>query len=58
MLPTFSEPKASEAGVRVKMLLDVVPVPVKLMVCGEPVALSVMVTAAVLAPVVVGAKCP
>jgi len=34
------------------------PVPVRLMLCGEPVALSVMVTAAVCAPVAVGAKCP
>ena len=28
------------------------------MLCGEPVALSVMVTAAVSAPVTVGVKCP
>ena len=34
------------------------PVPLNLMVCGDPVALSVMVTAAVNAPPVVGAKCP
>lgn len=34
------------------------PVPLSVMVCGEPAALSVMVTAAVCAPVAVGAKCP
>jgi len=34
------------------------PVPVKAMLCGEPAALSVIVTAAVSAPVAVGAKCP
>jgi hypothetical protein len=28
------------------------------MLCGDPVALSVIVTAAVTAPVAVGAKCP
>jgi len=33
-------------------------VPVRVIVCGEPTALSVMVTAAVFAPVDVGAKCP
>lgn len=34
------------------------PVPLSAIVCGEPVALSVMVTAAESAPVVMGAKCP
>jgi len=38
--------------------LPTVPVPLREIVCGDPVALSVMVTAAVIAPVDVGAKCP
>jgi len=37
---------------------DTVPVPVSAIDCGEPVALSVIVTAAVTAPAAVGAKCP
>jgi len=34
------------------------PVPLRVIICGEVIALSMMVTAAVSAPVVVGAKCP
>ena len=34
------------------------PVPLREMLCGEPLALSVMVTAALSAPVVVGVKWP
>lgn len=34
------------------------PVPLRRMLCGDPLALSVIVTAAVNAPVIVGAKCP
>ena len=34
------------------------PVPLSAIVCGEPFALSVMVTAAIAAPLAVGAKCP
>lgn len=39
-------------------VVAVTPVPVNAMDCGEPVALSVIVMAAVMAPAVVGAKCP
>jgi hypothetical protein len=39
-------------------VVAVAPVPVKATDCGEPVALSVIVMAAVMAPVAVGAKCP
>ena len=34
------------------------PVPLNAMLCGDPAALSVIVTAAVKAPLIVGAKCP
>ena len=35
-----------------------VPVPVSATFCGDPLALSVIVIAAVIAPVVAGEKCP
>ena len=37
---------------------DATPVPLSAMLCGDVLALSVMVTAAVNAPDVLGAKCP
>jgi len=57
-LPTFVEPKVSVAGVMVRGLVVPVPVPVSEMVCGDPLALSAMVMAAVNAPVMVGPKWP
>src|SRR5436309_1012407 len=45
-------PNARELGERVTA--EVVPVPLRLTVCGLPAALSVTLTAALLAPVVVG----
>jgi hypothetical protein len=54
--PTFTEPNARLVADRVTDGSP--PVPLKAMVCGELMASSVMVMAAVSAPVVVGAKCP
>src|SRR5436309_1174782 len=51
LLPSFL-PNARELGERVTA--EVVPVPFRLTVCGLPAALSVTLTAALLAPVVVG----
>ena len=39
-------------------VVELTPVPLREMLCGEPVALSVMVMAAVRAPAAAGAKCP
>ena len=55
-VPTFKDPKGrlaadSDGG-------EMPPVPLSLIDCGELLALSVMVMAAVSAPVTVGAKCP
>ena len=51
-LPTLRFPKESDVGDR--LTAGAVPVPVRLTVCGLPAALSVTLTAALLAPVVVG----
>jgi hypothetical protein len=40
------------------IVVGLTPVPVRARVCGDPVALSVMVMAAVNAPTAVGVKCP
>ena len=53
--PTVVEPNAMLVADRVT---GTTPVPLKAMVCGDPVALSVIVTAAVIAPAAVGWKCP
>ena len=58
ILDTLIEPKLSDAGETVSGLAPLPPVPVRETVCGEPVALSVMVMAAVIAPAVAGAKWP
>ena len=55
--PTVSEPKLRLVADRLTVV-GVVPVPVRAMDCGEPVAVSVMVMAAAIAPFAVGAKCP
>ena len=55
-LPTFVGAKVREAGVMVRGPAVPVPVPEIEMVCGEPAALSLIVMAAVNAPVMVGAK--
>jgi len=54
--PTFTGPK--ERLVADSVTGGGTPVPLSVMLCGELPALSVMVTAAVNAPEVVGAKCP
>jgi len=56
--PTPSLPKERLPAERVTGALGGVPVPLNAIVCGELVALSVMVTDAVRAPPAVGAKCP
>ena len=55
-MPTVVGPYARLAADRVTG--GTTPVPLNEMVCGEPAALSVMVTAAVIAPPAVGSKCP
>ena len=55
--PTFVAGKFGRVG-GPKIKSGVSPVPLKAIVCGELPALSVIVTAAVNAPPVVGAKCP
>ena len=40
------------------IVVGLTPVPVRAMVCGDPVALSAMVTAAVSGPTAAGVKCP
>ena len=55
-LPTGSEPYDRLVAESVTVVF--VPVPVSATFCGEPLALSVIVIAAVIAPVVAGAKCP
>ena len=55
--PTATEPKLRLVADRVTVV-GVVPVPVRAMDCGEPLAESVMVMAADMAPFAVGAKCP
>jgi len=49
---------AYERLVDERLIAAVTPVPLKAIICGEFVALSVIVTAAAIAPVPVGAKCP
>jgi hypothetical protein len=58
VLPTFSSPNASEVGLTLMVApeLPVVPVPVKATVCGDPVALSVMLMLADFAPLETGLK--
>ena len=51
---TVVPPNAMLVGARVTGVEEARPVPVKAMLCGEPVALSVMVMAADSAPVEVG----
>jgi len=55
-VPTGDEPNARLVVERVTAGPS--PVPVKAMLCGDPEALSVIVTAALRAPPVTGAKCP
>ena len=50
--PTGSLPKLSDVGLKANVPL--IPVPLRATVCGEPVALSVNVTAAVRVPEAVG----
>jgi len=54
--PTLTEPK--ERLVAESVTGAAIPVPLSLIDCGEVVALSVMVIAAVKAPAAAGAKCP
>lgn len=55
LVPATIEPKSSLAGVRVAAGAEgAVPVPVKALVCGEPVALSTTLSIAVAEPVAVG----
>jgi len=54
--PTGSFPSARLVGEALKAGLVLVPVPERITLCGLPVALSVKVTAAARAPVVVGLK--
>ena len=54
--PTLTEPK--ERLVAESVTGAAIPVPLSLIDCGEVVALSVMVNAAVNAPAAAGAKCP
>ena len=54
--PTFTDPK--ERLVAENVTGGFSPVPLSAMVCGDPLAVSEMVTVAVAAPVAVGAKCP
>ena len=54
--PTVTEPKARLAAEIVTG--GATPVPLSAMLCGEVLALSVMVTAAANAPAAKGAKCP
>src|ERR1035438_10391512 len=55
-VPTFSLPNDKLVAESDTVVLN--PVPLSLIDCGEPLALSVMVTAAVSAPTTVGVKCP
>ena len=55
--PTLVAGKSGRAG-GPKIKSGVSPVPLNAILCGELPALSVIVTAAVNAPPVVGAKCP
>jgi len=57
LVPTYWAPNERLVGDR-DTAGGVVPVPLSETICGEPMALSVMVIAAVRAPVVVGPKCP
>ena len=54
VVPTSTLPKARLDGTR--LTIEAVPVPVRLMLCGLPGALSVIVTVPPRLPVVVGAK--
>src|SRR5580698_2269131 len=59
VVPTGTLPKAREVADReTAPPPPLPPVPVRETVCGEPVALSVMVMAAVMAPAVTGPKWP
>jgi hypothetical protein len=56
-VPTMTEPKFSVVAERETVPVpDAEPVPVRLTVCGEPVALSVNASPATWLPVVVGLK--
>ena len=57
-VPTVTEPNDRLAAVKVTGPAGATPVPVSEIDCGELLALSVMVIAAVFAPAAVGAKCP
>lgn len=54
VLPTATLPKAALAGVALKVELCVTPLPVRIIVCGDPAALSVNEMLPVPAPVAVG----
>ena len=56
--PTFVAGNERLAAESVTGTAGATPVPLNAILCGEPVALSVMVMAAFHAPAVVGAKCP
>ena len=49
-VPTVCEAKVREVGTTAKFAVAVVPVPLSVMVCGEPDALSVTLTVAGLDP--------
>jgi len=54
VVPTVCVPKLKLVGVRTTVDAADAPVPVRVIACGDPVALSVMVTAAVRVPEAVG----
>jgi hypothetical protein len=56
VLPIVAVPKLKLFGLTLKALVGACPVPVKVMVCGDPVALSVMLSVADLTPAAVGKK--
>ena len=56
VFPTLTVPKERLVADRVTGAAGATPVPVNAMVCGDVVALSMMVMAAVMAPAAVGAK--
>ena len=57
-VPTVTEPNERLVAESVTGAVGATPVPVNPMDCGEVVALSVIVIAAVAPPAAVGAKCP
>ena len=58
VVPTLTAPNETIVGDSVTGPVGATPVPLSVIDCGELLALSVMVIAAVMAPAVVGPKCP